>query len=87
MKIINLGKKEELRVPEGTEACVNCRYFIMDPSSENSQGLCRLKPPIVFPIPGQLGGVNIMGASPPVKTSDWCGEFVAKLNTSIDSAN
>ena len=63
--------------------CMNCRHFIAgsDETEEPAQGVCRLFPPLAFPvhvahpITGQQTMAQI-NARPRVSENDTCGEFV-----------
>ena len=51
-------------------SCPLCRYYSPDLVNPQGLGVCRRRPPVVFPMPN--------GASltcwPMVKKSDWCGD-------------
>ncbi len=54
---------------DGMRCCGSCDYY------NALSGQCRKNPPTVMalmPAPGQL---QITGAFPPVRDSDWCGAF------------
>ncbi len=55
--------------PRKRGSCGDCQHFnILD------GGQCRAKPPTLVPVAAQ-GGLQLLGAWPPVKESGWCGEF------------
>ena len=64
--------------------CDECRYY--ERQSEK-QGMCRRRPPSVFPMPvhskviGSIGGNGIQLSSffAPVDGGGWCGEWEGKV--------
>ena len=63
--------------------CAECRYY---EKQSDKQGICRRRPPSVFPMPvhskviGSVGGNQVMLQSfyAPVDGGGWCGEWGLK---------
>lgn len=54
-------------------ACNSCAFFDIEPKDE--LGVCRRYPPTLFQIEDEYDSCY-----PVTERSDWCGEFVRKVN-------
>jgi hypothetical protein len=54
-------------------ACVSCAFF--DISPKDDLGICRRYPPTLFQIEDEYDSCY-----PVTERSDWCGEFIRKVN-------
>ena len=68
-------EKTPLITPKGPEkklipaSCNLCSYYSPNLADPNGNGVCRRKPPTVYPMPQGL-----LTVWPTVKPLDWCGE-------------
>lgn len=71
------------------ENCGSCRFCIPMHSMIVGQdtGSCQRNPPQLVLTPGPMGQVNMTGAFPPVKFSNWCGEFKSRVKEKKGGTN
>ena len=61
------------------QRCGICKFYLANPQ-DLRQGFCRIKPPLVFPIPIN-NALQFISQWPPVQEGQWCGEWKAKLSS------
>lgn len=65
-----------------TNTCEHCKFFYADPPA----GECRAHAPTVLTWitppdgPGKVPGQTTIGAFPPTRPTNWCGEFTPRLS-------